>query len=319
MDDRRQPHDATGWISLCPVVAALALLPCTPSPALAQTAAGSTGAPPAAGAKAPEGAVGGMGDVNIYPKRIVLDGRQRLGTLGLYNRSTSPGDYDISVTDKLMGTDGSLVDLASVADPAARARVRSAASLVRWSPRRVTLGGSEAQTVRIMLRLPPGLPDGEYRSHFSIISLPPIDEGLSIDAAAGAAPAGGIGVRIVPRYGISVPVIVRVGETTLIVSLRNPQLIDGPQGKAIALTIGREGTRSAFGDIAITPPGSKTRVAEVMGVGVYTEVGERKVLVPINPKADPRLYQRGAKLVITYIDDDAAPGKELARQEFVVP
>ena len=65
--------------------------------------------------------------------------------------------------------------------------------------------------------------------------------------------------------------------------------------------------------------GSKVPVAEVLGVGVYTEIGARMVQVPLNPKADPRLLVRGAKLTATYTDDDSAPGKVLAKQDFVLP
>lgn len=290
--------------------ALLASLPADPAPAQpAETAP----APP------PAGAVGGMGDVNIYPKRVVIDDRNRLASIGLYNRSTSPGDYDIGVGDKLMTPDGRLVDLDTVTDPAARARIRSAIPLLRWSPHRVSLAGSEAQTVRVMVRIPPDLAPGEYRSHFSIVSAPPVADSLSIETAAGQPPAGGIGVRIVPRFGISIPVIVRVGETTLTVGLKDLSLGQGPAGRTIDLTILRNGTRSAFGDIRVTAPGSKEPVAEVMGVGVYTEVASRKVQVPVNPKADPRLLARGSRLTVTYTDDDSAPGKVLARQDFVVP
>lgn len=267
----------------------------------------------------PPGAVGGMGDVNIYPKRVVIDDRNRLASVGLYNRSTAPGDYDISVGDKLMTPEGNLVDLDTVTDPSARARVRSAVPLLRWSPHRVSLAGSEAQTVRVMVRVPPGLAPGEYRSHFAIVSAPPVADSLSLDAATGAPPAGSIGVRIVPRFGISIPVIVRVGETTLKVGLANLTVDQRPQGRTIGLTILREGTRSAFGDIRISAPGAKEPVAEVMGVGVYTEVASRAVQVPVNPKADPRLLARGSRLTVTYTDDDSAPGKVLAKQDFVVP
>ena len=304
---------ATNASEIKALLAASAILAGLPG---APVAAQSASAPPA---QPPAGSVGGMGDVNIYPKRVVIDDRNRLASIGLYNRSTSPGDYDIGVGDKLMSPDGRLVDLDTVTDPAARARVRSAMPLLRWSPHRVSLAGSEAQTVRVMVRVPPDLAPGEYRSHFSIVSAPPVADSLSIEAAAGAPPPGGIGVRIVPRFGISIPVIVRVGETTLTVGLKDLALGQGAAGRTINLTILRTGTRSAFGDIRVTAPGSKEPVAEVMGVGVYTEVTSRAVQVPVNPRADPRLLARGARLTVTYTDDDSAPGKVLARQDFIVP
>jgi hypothetical protein len=50
----------------------------------------------------------------------------------------------------------------------------------------------------------------------------------------------------------------------------------------IALTITR-GNRSAFGDIVVTAPGSSKPVASVKGVGIYTEVDARTVLLPVDP------------------------------------
>lgn len=267
----------------------------------------------------PAGSVGGMGDVNIYPKRVVIDDRHRIASLGLYNRSASPGEYEITVSDKLMRPDGSLVELDSVTDPAERARVRSVANLVKWSPRRVSLAGNEAQTVRIMAHVPPDLPPGEYRSHFAVVSNPAAAEAQTLDEATSGNQPSGIGVRIIPRFGISIPVILRVGETTLNVTLADIALVETPRGKAVRLTIRRDGTRSAFGDIAVTVPRAKGPVAEVMGIGVYTEVGARTVEIPITPGIDPRLLAPGTRLTVTYTDDDAAPGKVLARSDFVLP
>ncbi|MFM9934572.1 MAG: hypothetical protein ACKVOL_00070 [Novosphingobium sp.] len=261
-----------------------------------------------------------MGDINLFPKRVVIDDRARIASVGLYNRATAAGEYEITVSDMAMQRDGHLVDLAAVVDPAARAAVHPASSFLRWSPRHVTLPGSEAQMVRIMARVAPDLPPGEYRSHFTVVSVPPETGGTSIDEAAGAETGNGIGVRIVPRFGISIPVIVRVGETTLTTGLKDFALTTPAGGTpTLAFTITREGTRSAFGDILITAPGSKKPVAEVKGIGVYTEIAERAVKVVLDPATEPRFLAHGTRLTITYTDDDASPGKVLAKQEFVVP
>lgn len=311
--------------------ALLMMMAAAPLPAHAQQAepepplaADPAAADPAADAPAPAalptGAIGGMGDINLFPKRVVIDDRQRLANLGLYNRSVATGEYEITVSDMAMQPDGRLVELASLPDPAARAQVQTASGFLRWSPRRVALPGSEAQMVRIMARVPPELPPGEYRSHFTVVSVPPETGGTSIDEATGAQSADGIGVRIVPRFGISIPVIVRVGQTTLTAGLKDFALVAQPGGgRALSFKITRAGTRSAFGDITITAPGAKKPLGEIKGIGVYTEITERSVLITLDPAADPRLLARGARLSITYVDDDAAPGKTLARQEFIVP
>jgi hypothetical protein len=298
-------------------------------PALAQSTARPAARPaspppavqPPAPPEPPANSVGGMGDVNLYPKRVIIDQRQRVATVGLFNRASATGNYEIKLSDMMMTPDGRLVDLASVSDPAVRDRVKTASKLIRWSPHRVTLASHDSQTVRLMARVPPDLPPGEYRSHFSAVALPDVGTGgLSIEDAAGTAKPGAIGVTIVPRFGISIPVIVRVGETTVTAGLRDLTVTQQPDGnRVISLTVTREGNRSAYGDFVITAAGSKTKVSEIRGIGVYTEVSQRALQMLVDPAADPRLTARGARLTVTYTDDDFAPGKILARQDFIVP
>lgn len=270
----------------------------------------------------PTGSVGGMGDINLYPKRVVIDDRNRTTSIGVYNKTANTGDYDITIGDMLMTPDGRLVEPGSLpeTDPG-RARLKGAAELVRWSPHRFTLPGNEAQMVRLMARVSADLPPGEYRTHFSAIAVPPGDDGLTIDEATnGRAPTGGIGVRITPRFGISIPVIIRVGETTLTAGIKDLAVIAAPDGtRQIRLTVTRSGTRSAFGDITVTAPGAQKPVAMVKGVGVYTEIDQRTVTLPVDPALDPRFIASGAKLTASYVDDDFEPGKTLARQDFTVP
>lgn len=297
-----------------------ALVPVATNPSSQDDLPAGGSIPNAAPGQAPDGAVGGMGDVNLYPKRVVITDRERTATIGLYNRAAASGDYDITITDMMMTPEGRLIDLATVPDPALAAKVKSATSMIRWSPHRVTLPANEAQLVRIMARVPPDLPPGEYRAHFSAISVPPDTGDLSIEQAANGTSANGVGVQIVPRFGISIPVIVRVGDTTLTAGLRDLRVVRAAGAPpAFALQVTREGTRSAFGNIAITAAGAKKPIAEVKGVGVYTEIDARTVQVAIDPQADPALYARGRTLTVTYTDDDFAPGKILAKQDFTVP
>ena len=298
-----------------PVIAALAALLLVAGGQSAAAQSGSTGTEP------PEGSVGGMGDINLYPRRVVLQGRDRITTVGLYNRAAAEGNYEIELSDRIMLTSGELVDLADAGEGAARARLNSATEMLRWSPRRIALPPNESQTIRIMARIPPDLPAGEYRTHFSVMQVPPgADGGVSIEQASGQRKSGAIGVRIVPRFGISIPVIVRVGDTTLEVGLRDLAVKPIGDGRsAVTFTITRSGTRSAFGNITVTPAGSGKAIATVKGVGVYPEIDERFMTVPVDPEALTSAFARGARLTVTYTDDDFRPGEVLARQEFIVP
>jgi hypothetical protein len=295
----------------------IAALPLSVAQASPLAVAVSQGAAPA-----PSNSVGGMGDINLYPKRVVISDRARTGNVGIYNKSATAGDYTITVADMAMTPDGRLVETASILDTdPAKARIKGAADLLRWSPHRFTLPGNESQVVRLMARVAPDLPPGEYRTHFSVIAVPPLDDGLTIDQAAGGDKAGdGIGVRIIPRFGISIPVIIRVGETTLTSGLKDLAVVTAPTGqRLIRLTITRSGTRSSFGDITVTAAGTSKPVALIRGIGVYTEIDERTVLIPVDRTVDARFTTAGARLTATYVDDDHAPGKTLARADFTVP
>jgi len=273
-------------------------------------------------APAPGGAVGGMGDINLYPKRVVIDDRNRVASVGIYNKTANTGDYDITIADMMMTTDGRLIDLAAArTDDPARARVKGASEMVRWSPHHFTLPGNESQMVRIMARAAADLPPGEYRTHFSVIAVPPGDDGLTIDEVAkGKEAATGIGVKITPRFGIAIPVIIRIGETTLTAGLKDLTVTIAPGGqKLLRLIVTRSGTRSSFGDITVTAPGAPKPVALIRGVGVYPEIDERAVSLPVEPSLDPRFSASGTKLTVSYVDDDYAPGKTLAKQDFIVP
>lgn len=296
--------------------AILASLAATALPAQDQTAA-EAAAP--ASPPPPAGSVGGLGDVNLFPKRVVIDGRRQIAQVGLYNKTTSEGDYEIKLVDMAMNGEGRLVAFENGLSEADKAKVATASEYLRYSPRRVTLRGGESQLVRIMVRTPPELPAGEYRSHFLVSSVPEQSGGLSVEGALGGQQASGIGVTIRPRFGISIPVIVRIGETTLDVGISDPQVITAPDGsRAIAFTINRSGTRSAFGDVTIESSAFGKPIGISRGIGIYPEVGQRRVVIPVEDDVPASALAGGARIRISYVDDDFKPGEQLAEHSFAV-
>lgn len=291
------------------------------APFAPEAAASQTDDLPPSEGTIPAGSVGGMGDINLFPKRVVIDGRRQVSTVGLYNKTIDPGDYEISLVDMAMRPDGSLLPFDNGATEADKARVATASPFLRYSPRRVTLDGSESQIIRIMARGGSDLPAGEYRSHFLVVSVPRDEQqGFSIDDAVQGEAADGIGVSIRPRFGISIPVIVRVGDTTLDVGIREGKIVTAQDGsQAVGMILTRTGTRSAFGDIVVTAKGSSEPVALAKGVGIYPELDERAVYVPIDPEAPAGTFASGQTLSVTYTDDDFAPGTKLAGFSFVIP
>lgn len=301
------------------IVAAVALAMVSIA-AYSATAQSGGEASSASAAAPPAGSVGGLGDVNLFPKRVVLEGRRQISSIGLYNKTANEGDYEIRLIDMAMTPEGRLISFDNGLSEADKARVKTASGFLRFSPRRVTLRGSEAQTIRIMARAEAELPDGEYRSHFMVTAIPRDAGGFSIENVAGEGSESGIGVTIRPRFGISIPIIVRIGNTTLDVGITNARVLTARDGsQAVAFTLTRSGTRSAFGDLSVTAKGAAEPLVIAKGIGVYPEVGHRDLILPIERQPGQPPVTSGAQITINYVDDDFAPGSKLAETSFTVP
>jgi hypothetical protein len=266
----------------------------------------------------PPASVGG-GDVNLTPKRVVLQSGRNAGEIIVFNRGLGSGNYNLTLDDRVMTEEGGIKPWAEASETT-KAAAKPGTAYIRISPRRVTLSPNGVQTVRVSGRVPPEAPDGEYRSHFTVVAAPEDSNGLTIDDAAGPIGPGEIRVRVVPRFGISIPIIVRKGVTNVTAGIENLRIAPGPENKpAILFTITREGNRSVFGDFevfATVPGGPRVKIGEVKGVAVYPEINRRDVIISlITPDAPP---PAGAVLEAMYKDDDFNPGATLATAQAVV-
>ena len=213
----------------------------------------------------------GVGDLLVAPTRIVLNGSR--GTeIVLSNIGDEVATYRISVELRRMKEDGSLEDV-----PVANDREKTAQSMILYAPRRVTIAPNEPQTIRIAARAPQGLPDGEYRAHLLFRAVPPPRP------VTAPREVKGIAFELIPIYGVTIPVVIRMGNLQAKVGIANVQLTDQGGKPAVALDLTRAGDRSVFGDVRVFKPGVKDPIAIQRGVAVYTEVGTRHVVVPVNP------------------------------------
>jgi hypothetical protein len=234
---------------------------------------------PSASVSAPS--EGGFGDLLVAPTRLVLDGRKSAEVI-LNNVGQEPATYRISVEFRRMNADGSLEDVASPTD-----REKRAEDMIVYAPRRVTLAPREPQVIRVAARPPAGLPDGEYRVHMLFRAVPPA---TPVAAAAPGSQPKGISFALIPVYGVTIPVIVRLGNLQVKSSIDNPQLETKDGKRSVALELTRTGERSTFGEVRVLKAGVKDPIAIQRAVAVYTEVGKRRVSVPIDEKftGDPR-------------------------------
>ena len=216
-----------------------------------------------------------QGDLLIAPTRLVLDGRGG-GEVILSNQGNEPETYRVSLELRRMDENGNLV---TVQETDANATEKAALAMIRYAPRRVTLPPQQPQSIRISARPGADLPDGEYRVHMSFAALPKIQP-----VTEAPAEKNGIAIKLIPVYGIVMPIIIRKGTLTVKAGLANPHIVHGPQGDRFAVDMTRSGTESIYGDLLVYPKGAKDPAFIARGLGVYPEIGTRHAMFPLTPQ-----------------------------------
>lgn len=265
----------------------------------------------ASGARAEQG---GVGDLLVAPTRVVFEGRERTAEFILINRSAVTATYRISLVHLRMNENGGTQEI-STAEPGEL----FADELIRYSPRQVTLEPNVSQTVRLQLRKPAELAAGEYRSHLLFRAIPASESAAS---ASGGQAADGVSVTMRPVYGVSVPIIVRHGETAATVTLDQLELLPatGPAATpGLRLRINRAGNQSVYGDFTVTwmpTAGQPEAVGLANGVAVYTPNSTRVAIIPLRPAAGRPLTH--GRLRVTFAKQ-SANSEVIAAAEIGVP
>lgn len=255
-------------------------------------------------------------DLMLFPTRVVFEKDQRSAQVELVNQGKTPETYRISVVNRRMGESGEFI---VITEPGPGEQF--AESMLRYSPRQVTIPPGSSQTVRILLRKPAELAPGEYRSHLQFDRVADASGSNSVEEL-GKDKAGGVGVVLSALVGASIPVIVRHGDTEAQVALRNLSLqaVDADKGAAVSFEILREGNRSIYGDISITfTPriGVTLDLVKASGVAVYVPNPLRKARMPLTlPEG---VILRGGTLKVSYRERAEAGGKLLAESSLVLP
>lgn len=255
-------------------------------------------------------------DLMLFPTRIVFDKNQRAAQVELINRGRTAETYRISLVNRRMTEDGEIKS-ADAAEPGEQ----FADTMLRFSPRQVTIAPGSSQTVRMLLRKPADLATGEYRSHLQFDRVADATPDDSVEAG-GDESAGKVGVVITALVGASIPVIVRQGETDARVSLAQlalqPASADAPP--LLAFEIRRDGTRSVYGDLAVTftpRGGTPIDVAKAGGVAVYVPNPLRRARLPL--QLPPGAALAGGTLRLSYRERADTGGKLIAESTLVLP
>jgi len=254
----------------------------------------------------------GAGDLVVSPTRVVLEGRTRSAQLGLVNKGSETATYRITVINMRMSPDGSMTEIAEPEQGQAFAD-----RLFRYSPRQVTLEPGASQAIRLLLRVPKDLPDGEYRSHMMMRAVPK-DIGQSVEKPAGNAAS----VQLIPVFGIAVPIIVRHGKVDYEMTVSDLKFIHADQKdqlNKIRFNLNRTGNRSSYGDLTatVTAGGKEYVLSQIMRLAVYTPNPSRTVEMVLRVPEGVKLS--GNTLKVAYKSTPEEGGKVLAEQSIILP
>lgn len=212
------------------------------------------------------------GDLLVAPTRIILDGERGTEVI-LNNIGDEEATYRISLELRRMTADG---NLAEVSDAEANATEEAARAMIIYAPRKITLPPNQPQAIRIGVRPPEGLADGEYRAHMLFRAIPKVAE-----VTASETVAEGVSIQLTPVYGVTIPIIVRKGKLNATAAVSNPRLVRDEEGPKLAFDLDRNGNRSVYGEIRVSRPGGGEPLMMARGIAIYPEITHRTVALPI--------------------------------------
>jgi hypothetical protein len=241
-----------------------------------------------------------QGDLLVTPRRVVFEGNKQIEEITLANTGQETAFYSISFLQYHMTEEGSFEEITEpkpgqmFADP-----------VLRYFPRSVELAPGESQVVRMQLRRLPNMEDGEYRSHLYFRAVPdekPLgQEDVLTDSTA-------IGIRLTPIFGISIPVIVRIGDLPVSLSLSDLKLEKTEDNRLVLqTTLSREGRKSVYGDLTadyVVPGAAPVNVGVVRGIAVYTPNNLRRFSLPLTVPEGIDLSK--GKLVVRFSSSNEA-------------
>jgi hypothetical protein len=249
-----------------------------------------------------ENLVVAQGNLLITPRRAVFEGSKKSIDIILANTSKDSATYAISLVNMRMKEDGGFENITEP-DPGQKFADKN----LRYFPRQVTLAPGEAQSIKVQVTRANELVSGEYRSHFYFRAVPKQD-------ALGDQPSiidtNSISIKLTPIFGITIPAIIRTGESNTKVVLSDLSFKNvNDTIPTIGFTFNRTGNMSVYGDVAvdyINSNGKSTKVGLANGVAVYTPNAIRKFQVILKrlPEVD---YKTGTLRVIYSAPSDVKP------------
>lgn len=244
----------------------------------------------------------------ITPFRVVLDEKTRTAEVTLLNTTEKVNVYRMSWQDKEQTSLGSYVNVETPEE-----NQHGVSVMVRQSPRKVTIEPGKYQRIRLRLRMPSDLPDGEYRSH---LVMKMVDEDVNKKEEE-TEEVDTIVVKLTARMSFSIPVMVRKGQNNSVANISTMDL-DASEPNKPKLTVGlaHSGEYSSYGSVKVYMKngvgGDVVEIGDVGNVALFRETTLRNLTVPLSVTEIPR----GAIVQVVYNGEDEYEAEQLATAAF---
>lgn len=245
--------------------------------------------------------------VIIAPTRLVFSGRDRSEIVRLVNKDSVARRFRLSLIHINMDHNGTRLETETPDQNQLQAQ-----DMIRFSPRQVTIPPDGWQTVRVMVRKPQGLVEGEYRAHLKFALIPEPEEKKLPGEVDSNEAAGLVGIKINIIMNVTIPIIVRHGPGSVEVLPQEVVLKKDEKtgGRIMNVTLFRSGKYSLYADIAVFDDsvGDKpVKLGEIRGVGVYTPNTVQYVPVPVQLESAGDLRGKSVRVEIRDRENEKEP------------
>ncbi len=186
--------------------------------------------------------------------------------------------------------------------------IKPVEDMVRFAPRRFTIPPQSSQQVRMMLRMPSDLEDGEYRSHLWVRPEADVEDLKKRAVEKNKEEGKEGGVRMTMLAGVTMPVFVRKGNLTATAEIQNLNVTQTPGFIDVSFYVARIGDKSIYGDmdyICNAGGSGEYIIRNSKGNAVYTEVAGRRFNLRIEKQQDKPACNT---MTVRYIETDKFMG-----------
>ncbi|MCH2547405.1 MAG: hypothetical protein MK052_07340 [Alphaproteobacteria bacterium] len=230
--------------------------------------------------------------LQVYPTRVTIEDGENSAVISVINGGTKMGRYRVEIVDMVMPEEGGLQKL-----PEGQTKEYSAKDFLRLSPRSITVPPGQSQKFRILSRMPRDMPEGEYRSHISVLM-----SSEDVEADQDGTSGEGFGVRLRPHMRVVFPVVVVKGNPTFTAQIQNITRVVQHNVTKLGVEFVTQGDRSATGTLVLTlnKNGQTYEIFRGQHTNIYRGVPRRLFVAPLKMPKDVTLD--GGVVTARYMD-----------------